>query len=148
MSHQCFAFGNSICSFTYTYINIYMHTCMHILLTYKSMLACIHTYMYVYVGIHVSLIILLLKYHVYKIASVEILGKYVNIYAAYEPTAVNNVTRSTGMDTVTLLAHAIESIFLPYSTHMFHCTVTLVYTLLKTTRKCNNANAIYVITNK
>ena len=55
-----------------------------------------------------------------KLVHVQTWENYINIYASYELTVTNSVTRSVGIHISTLLIYAPKQIFLPHCIYMFH----------------------------
>ena len=52
---------------------------------------------------------------------------YISTPTSYEHTTINNVTTSTGIHNFTLMAYIPKQICLPHCTYMFYCTNTVLY---------------------
>ena len=81
---------------------------------------------------HVIAMYVPVKFHLYAKYTNLIMCTWhscVSINKSYECTAINNVTRSTGIH-FTLLAYAPKQC-LPHCIHMPHCTTTVVYIIYR-----------------
>ena len=66
-------------------------------------------------------------WYIYKLVHMQIGENCLYICASYELTAINSMTRNTGIHTFVLLSYAPEQICQPHYINMSHCTTTVVY---------------------
>ena len=66
--------------------------------------------------------------HIYQLDLVQISDNYVSIYASFDLTTNNSVTRITGIHTFHINTICLEQICLPHYTYMHHCTTTCIQT--------------------
>ena len=68
-----------------------------------------------------------LKCHISLLVHVQTWHNYVSIYTPYELTAINNLTRNTGIHTFHIIGISSEQNCLPHYTCMSKCMSTEVY---------------------
>ena len=62
-----------------------------------------------------------LKCHICQLVHVQMPDNYISIYTSYEPTAINNVARDTGIHTFHIIGICLVQICLQHDTYMPHC---------------------------
>ena len=65
--------------------------------------------------------------HLEIISCADIRKIYINTYASYEFNGINNVTRSTGIQTYQIIVICPGTNMPATHTYMFHCTPTLLF---------------------